>query len=74
MLYLIFLPFHLWGLALLLGLSMLAAALLWPPDAAVTAAVTTAVTTAVVMISAEVSPEHDRGGCRYSGSPTHSSA
>ena len=41
--YLVFLPFHLWAFALLLGLSTLAAALLRRPDAAVTAAVTTAV-------------------------------
>jgi uncharacterized membrane protein YgaE (UPF0421/DUF939 family) len=52
--YLIFLPFHLWAFALLLGLSTLATAVLRRPDAAVTAAVTTA----VVMISAQVSPEH----------------
>lgn len=53
LLYLTFLPFHLWGLALLLGLSTLAPTLLRRPDAAVT----TAVTTAVVMISAEISPD-----------------
>jgi uncharacterized membrane protein YccC len=53
LIYLTFLPFHLWAFALLLGLSTLAAALLRRPDAAVTAAVTTA----VVMISAQVSPD-----------------
>ena len=54
LIYLIFLPFHLWAFALVIGLSTLATALLRRPDAAVTAAVTAA----VVMISAEVSPEH----------------
>lgn len=54
LLYLIFLPFHLWAFALMIGLSTLATALLQRPDAAVTAAVTAA----VVMISAELNPAH----------------
>jgi len=52
--YLAFLPFHLWGLAVLVGLSSVAAALIGRPEDAITAAVTTA----VVLIVAEVSP-HD---------------
>ncbi len=42
-LYLIFLPFHLWGFALLLGLSALIPILAGRPAEAVTAAITTAV-------------------------------
>ena len=53
LIYLIFLPFHLWGLALLIGLSALAAMLLRRPGDAVAAAITTA----VVLISAEISPQ-----------------
>jgi uncharacterized membrane protein YgaE (UPF0421/DUF939 family) len=52
--YLAFLPFHLWGLAVLVGLSSLAAMLIGRPGDAITAAITTA----VVLIVAEVSP-HD---------------
>jgi len=52
--YLAFQPFHLWGLAVLTGLSGLVASLIGRPEDAITAAITTA----VVLIVAEVSP-HD---------------
>ena len=52
--YLAFLPFHLWGLAVLAGLSGLVASLIGRPEDAITAAITTT----VVLIVAEVSP-HD---------------
>jgi uncharacterized membrane protein YccC len=52
--YLAFLPFHLWGLAVLTGLSGLVASLIGRPEDAITAAITTT----VVLIVAEVSP-HD---------------
>ena len=52
--YLAFLPFHLWGLAVLTGLSGLVASLIGRPENAITAAITTT----VVLIVAEVSP-HD---------------
>ena len=52
--YLAFLPFHLWGLAVLVGLSGLVASLIGHPEDAITAAITTS----VVLIVAEVSP-HD---------------
>jgi uncharacterized membrane protein YccC len=50
--YLAFLPFTLWGLAVLVGLSSLTASLIGRPEDAITAAITTA----VVLIVAEVSP------------------
>jgi uncharacterized membrane protein YccC len=52
--YLAFLPFHVWGLAVLVGLSSLAASLIGRPEDSITAAIATA----VVLIVAEVSP-HD---------------
>jgi uncharacterized membrane protein YgaE (UPF0421/DUF939 family) len=52
--YLAVFPFHLWGLAVLVGLSSLVASLIGRPEDAITAAITTA----VVLIVAEVSP-HD---------------
>ena len=52
LLYLAFLPFHLWGLAVLTGLSGLVASLIGRPEDSITAAITTA----VVLIVAEVSP------------------
>ena len=52
--YLIFLPFHAWALALLIGLSVLATTLAGRPGDSVTAAITTT----VVMVLAAVSP-HD---------------
>ena len=54
LIYLLFLPFHSWGLALLIGLSALAAMLLRRPGDVITAAITTA----VVLVSAEISPQH----------------
>ncbi len=54
LLYLIFLPFHAWALALLIGLSALATMLAGRPGDSITAAITTA----VVMVLAGVSP-HD---------------
>lgn len=52
--YLAFLPFHLWGLATLIGLSVLVAAVIGRPGDEITAGITTA----VVMVVAELSP-HD---------------
>src|ERR1700692_330073 len=49
--YLAFLPFHLWGLAVLTGLSGLVASLIGRPEDSITAAITTT----VVLIVAEVS-------------------
>ena len=54
MAYLVFLPFHTWALAVLIGLSALAATLIGRPEDAITAAITTT----VVMVVAELSP-HD---------------
>ena len=54
LIYLIFLPFYTWALALLIGLSALAVILIGRPGDAVTAAVTTA----VVMVAADLSPHH----------------
>ncbi len=52
--YLAFLPFRVWALALLIGLSMLAVHLIGRPGDAATAAITTA----VVLVAAAVSPQH----------------
>ena len=52
--YLAFLPFHLWGLAVLIGLSVLVTAVIGRPQDEITAGITTA----VVMVVAELSP-HD---------------
>ena len=52
--YLAFLPFQPWGLAILVGLSVLVTALIGRPDDAITAAITTT----VVLVVAELSP-HD---------------
>jgi uncharacterized membrane protein YccC len=54
LLYLVFLPFHAWALALLVGASALAVTLVGRPGDAVTAGITTA----VVLVVAAVSP-HD---------------
>lgn len=54
LIYLIFLPFHSWALALLIGVSALTATLLGRPEDAITAAITTA----VVLVVAEVTPHH----------------
>jgi uncharacterized membrane protein YccC len=50
--YLVFLPFRMWALAVLIGASALAATLLRRPGDAITAAITTA----VVMVSAALTP------------------
>ena len=47
-------PFHLWGLAVLIGLGALVVTLLGRPDDVVT----TAVTVAVVLVVAALSPQH----------------
>jgi len=52
LLYLIFLPFHSWALAVLIGASALAVALIGRPQDAITAGITTA----VVLVVAAVSP------------------
>jgi uncharacterized membrane protein YgaE (UPF0421/DUF939 family) len=52
--YLTFLPFHLWGLAVLVGLSVLVTALIGRPGDEITAAITTT----VVLVVAELSPHH----------------
>ena len=51
--YLAFLPFHPWGLAILVGLSVLVTALIGRPGDEITAGITTA----VVMVSAGLSPQ-----------------
>jgi uncharacterized membrane protein YccC len=52
--YLAFLPFHAWALAVLVGASALAVMLLGRPGDAVTAGITTA----VILVVAAVSPQH----------------
>src|SRR5260370_14524542 len=52
--YLLFFPFHLWGLATLIGVGSVAVSLLRRPDDIVT----TGITTAVVMVVAAISPDH----------------
>jgi uncharacterized membrane protein YccC len=54
LIYLAFLPFHPWALAVLVGASALAVMLLGRPGDAVTAGITTA----VIMVVAAVSPQH----------------
>lgn len=54
LIYLIFLPFYLWGLAAAIGVTVLAVMLLGRTDDVITAVITTA----VVMIASEVSPHH----------------
>jgi uncharacterized membrane protein YccC len=52
--YLVFLPFAVWGLAVLIGASVLAVTLIGRPGDAITAAITTA----VILVASEVSPQH----------------
>jgi len=52
--YLLALPFHLWGLALMIGVTALIPALIGRPGDSITAAITTA----VVMVSASLSPHN----------------
>jgi uncharacterized membrane protein YccC len=54
LIYLLFLPFHAWSLAVLTGISAVAATLIGRPEDAITAAITTA----VVMVIAAVTPQH----------------
>jgi uncharacterized membrane protein YccC len=54
LIYLAFLPFYTWGLAMLIGATVLAVTLLGRPDDVITAAITTA----VIMIASELSPHH----------------
>ena len=54
LIYLAFLPFHAWALAMLVGASALVVMLLGRPGDAVTAGITTA----VIMVVAAVSPQH----------------
>lgn len=50
--YLLFFPFHVWGMAVLIGLGAVAMRLLGRPDDIIT----TGITTAVVMVAAAISP------------------
>ena len=52
--YLLFFPFHLWGMATLIGVGAVAMSLLGRPDDIIT----TGITTAVVMVVAAISPDH----------------
>jgi uncharacterized membrane protein YgaE (UPF0421/DUF939 family) len=54
LIYLLALPFHLWGMAVLIGISAVAMSLIQRPDDIVT----TAITTVVVMVVAAISPRH----------------
>jgi hypothetical protein len=54
LIYLVFLPFHAWALAVLVGASVLVVMLLGRPGDAVTAGITTA----VILVVAAVSPQH----------------
>ncbi len=54
LIYLVFLPFHAWALAVLVGASALAVMLLGRPGDAVTAGITTA----VILVVVAVSPQH----------------
>ncbi len=52
--YLLFLPFHPWGMAALIGIGAIVMSLLGRPDDIIT----TGITTAVVMVVAAISPDH----------------
>jgi uncharacterized membrane protein YgaE (UPF0421/DUF939 family) len=54
LIYLAFLPFHVWALAVLVGASALVVMLLGRPGDAVTAAITTA----VIIVVTAISPQH----------------
>ena len=54
LIYLVFLPFHAWALAVLVGASVLVVMLLGRPGDAVTAGITTA----VILVVTAVSPQH----------------
>jgi len=67
--YLIFLPFHAWALAVLIGASALAVILIGRPGDAITAGITTA----VILVVAAISPQ-PAGSSPSSASRTQSSA
>ena len=52
--YLLFFPFHFWGMATLIGVGAVAMSLLGRPDDVIT----TGITTAVVMVVGAISPDH----------------
>ena len=52
--YLLFFPFHFWGMAALIGVGAVAMSLLGRQDDVIT----TGITTAVVMVVAAISPDH----------------
>jgi uncharacterized membrane protein YccC len=52
--YLLFFPFHIWGMAALIGIGAVAMALVGRPGDIIT----TGITTAVVMVVAAISPDH----------------
>jgi uncharacterized membrane protein YccC len=52
--YLLFFPFHAWGMGVLIGLGAVVMSLLRRPDDVIT----TGITTAVVMVVAAISPDH----------------
>ncbi len=52
--YLLFFPFHFWGMATLIGVGAFAMSLLGRPDDVIT----TGITTAVVMVVGAISPDH----------------
>jgi uncharacterized membrane protein YccC len=52
--YLLFFPFHFWGMAALIGVGAVAMSLLGRPDDVIT----TGITTAVVMVVGAISPDH----------------
>jgi uncharacterized membrane protein YccC len=52
--YLLFFPFHVWGMAVLIGIGAVAMSLLGRPDDIIT----TGITTAVVMVVAAMSPDY----------------
>src|SRR5216684_3090787 len=54
LMYLLFFPFHLWGMATLIGVGAVAMSLLGRPEDVIT----TGITTTVVMIVAAISPDH----------------
>ena len=54
--YLLFLPFNMWGMSILIGLGAVAMFWLGRPDDVVT----TGITTMVVMVVAAISPHHAR--------------
>jgi uncharacterized membrane protein YgaE (UPF0421/DUF939 family) len=52
--YLLFFPFHIWGMATLIGVGAVAMSLLGRPDDVIT----TGITTAVAMVVGAISPDH----------------